>query len=458
MTLKKLYSVIKIPKFDAIQNLTQTGGDQQSVDFEQVLELKWQEKIFSKTELSYYGQSENCKTEVEKKFHQKVKALPEGLEAGLLFTYTDDDKFLPPDNFGSHDLKVTKLRKSVEVKSEEEVASETTGLFLDTANNSNSTRYKCGNDFQNFYIMADLEPSTLLFTIKYRKADNLFTIFPDFNEPVNAYFLEIDQDSKQTYSYFIENLSATSNEATEKFKKKQRLDNLQTETHELVKKMNLNARDQNFYCPKFCRLVFMLEVISGSDFEFDNIHVRFYIKFPQFVKVVEGLLEAATQSSFRNENSWNFGYCHALIVDIDDEFSMSSTQLDLIEINFEVISVDSLWGRERNEGIASVKIPVNSTNNIQEFSLKCFRELQGGNWIVDSLERFFLGGIRGTQFHDHNQNGVTNFYGNQTVSTGTLNIKIQQIRQVKMSQRHNLKMQTIEEIINCYHKAKARLT
>lgn len=459
MTLKKLYSVLKIPKFDAIQNLSQAGGggDQQSVDFEEVLELKWQEKIFSKTELSYYGQSENCKTVTEKKFHQKVKALSQGHEAGLLFTYTDDDKFLPPDNFGSRDVKITKLRKSVEVKGEDG-RTDNVGMFFDNTKTFNAARYKCGNNFENFYIMADLEPSTLLFTIKYRKSDNLFTIFPDFNDPVNAYFLEIDQDSKQIYYYFIENLSATSNEATEKVKKKQRLDNLQTETQELIKKMSLNIRDQSFNCPKFCRIVYMLEIISAKDFEFDNLHVQFKIKFPKFVKIVEGLQEAATHSSFRNESSWNFGYCHALIIEIDDEFSLSSSQLDLIEINFEVISIDAVWGRERSEGIASVKMPINSTKNIQEFTLKCFRDLQGCNWIIDSLERFFLGGIRSTRFHNYSQDGVTNFYGNQTVSTGTLNIKIQQIKQIKTSQRHNLKMQTIEEIINCYHKAKARLT
>lgn len=385
-----------------------------------------------------------------------VKSLPSDHEAGILFTYINNENFHPLDEFGPCEVKITNLRKNVEEKSELKDYGNL-GLFLNENIKFHPSRYKCGNDFENFYIMADLDPTRILFTIKFRKNDNLFIIYPDFNDQLNAYFLEIDQDSKQIYSYFIENLSTTTNEANKQMKKKKKIDELHTETKELMKKMSLNIRDQNFFYPKFCRLIFMLEIISARDFEFDNIHVRFMVKIPKFVKVVEGILEASTHSSIRKDDTWNIGYCHSLILDIDDEFFMSSTHLDLIEINFEVISIDSLWGRERNEGIACIKIPLNSTKSAQEANLKCFRDLQGGSWISDFLQRFFLGGLRNSRFFNHTQNGVVNLYGNQTVSTGMLQVKIQQIKQIKMSQRHQLKMHTIEEIINCYHKAKSKL-
>lgn len=454
MTLKKLFSIIQIPKFETFQNLS-SQPDQQSIDFEEVLELKWQQKIFSKTEYNYYGQKENCNSDLEKKYHQLVKALPEGHECGLLFTYTNDDKYLPPDNFGVQDIKFTKLRKNVEDKSK---GSENNyGLFVDPTQKYIATRYRNGNNFENFVIMADLEPATLLFTIKYRKSDNSFLIYPDFNEPSNAYYLEIDEDRKQIYSFYVENLSSKSNEATQKIKQKKQLDEIHDETKELLKKINFSARDQNFIFPKFSRTVLMLEIIRGKDFEYDNIHVQFNIRLPKFAKIIEGVQDASTHSVYRAEDYWNFGYCHAIIFDIDDEFFMSATKLDLIAIEFDVISIDPLWGRERNEGAACLKFPIEPAKSLQEFELKCFRDLQGGSWITDCLERFFLGGIRSSRFNKQNQNGVNNFYGNQTVSTGSLKVKVQQIRQIKMSQRQNMKMKTIEEIINCYHKAKAKL-
>jgi hypothetical protein len=259
------------------------------------------------------------------------------------------------------------------------------------------------------------------------------------------------------YSYFIENLSAKKNEITEKIKQKKKLEELHDETKELMKKINFSARDQNFIFPKFSRTVLMLEIINGRDFEYDNIHVQFNIKLPKFAKVIEGVQEASTHSVYRTGDLFNFGYCHAIIFDIDDEFLLSASKLDLILIEFNVVSIDPLWGRERNEGITSLKIPLQPAKNIQEFDLKCFRDLQGGGWITDCLERFFLGGIRYSRFNQQNQSGVNNFYGNQTVSTGMLNVKVQQIRQIKMSHRQNMKMTTIEEIISCYHKAKSKL-
>lgn len=384
-----------------------------------------------------------------------VKELPEGHENGKIFTYTNEEKFSPSDNFGFKEVKITNLRKNVEDKKEGNESN--CGLFVDPESEFVASRYKNGNSFECFYIMADLDPVTLLFTIKYRKSDNLFLIYPDFNEPSNSYYLEIDQDSKQMYSYHIENLSAIKNEITEKLKQKKKLEELHDETQELMKKINFSARDQNFIFPKFSRTVLMMEIVRGKDFEFDNVHVRFNIKLPKFAKLIEGIEQASTHSVYRAGDFWNFGYCHVIIFDIDDEFLLSASKLDLIMIEFNVISIDPVWGRERNEGITTLKLPLEPTKNIQEFNLKCFRDLQGGSWITDCLERFFLGGIRSLNFNQQNQNGVNNFYGNQTVSTGILKLKIQQIRQIKMSHRQNLKMKTIEEIINCYHKAKEKL-
>ncbi|KAG5671250.1 hypothetical protein PVAND_001459 [Polypedilum vanderplanki] len=455
ITLKKLYSIIQIPKFEQVQ-LGQPA-DQQTTDFVERIELRWQEKIFSKTEFTYYSQKENCKSELEKKYHQIIKEQKEGNdnECGLIFTYIDDDNYQPNDNFGPNELKITQLRKNVEEINENKI-DQSIGLFANE--NETSLRYAGDKNFIKMFIMADLDPTILLFTIQYRKSDGLFIVYPDFNDESNCYYLEIDQNSKQMYTYCMENLSTTSNEMTQKIKQKQKLDELQEETCELMKKLSFSIKDQNFNFPKFCRIVLLMEIESARFFDHDNLHVQFKFKLPNFVRVIEGKVEGATHSSYKNEkNIWNFGYCHCLVIDIDDEFLISNSEMDKILINFDVISIDNLWQRERREGITSIKIPLEETSSNTEYNLQCFRELQGGSSFVDFLERFFLGGIRSIKYNEHAQQGAINFYGNSTVTTGNLKVKVQQIRQIRQSYRKNLRIQSIDDIISSYHRAKAKL-
>lgn len=420
--------------------------------------MKWQQKVFSSTERVYYAQKENCKSELEKRYHQMVKESSDDPESKLIFTYVNDDSYEPADNFGERDVNVTKLRRNVEDRKsvEEEKSSE---LFVEQSKSIVKSRYAVGDEFVKMFIMADLEPTTLLVSIHYRKSDGVFIIYPDFNSLDNEYLLEIDQNSKQLFGYFVTNLSVSLNQATQQLAQKQKLDKIQEETSELMRKLNL-SKDQDFVYPKFCRVVLLMEIIDGIDFEYDNIHIQFHIKLPKFVKVVEGCLNGSTHSSMKNGNVWNFGFCHSLVIDFDDEFLLSTTKLDWITINFEVISIDPTWERERREGIASTKLQLNgeAESSKQIFKVSCYRDLQGGSWLRDFLERFFLGGIHKTTMLDQKQVGISNFYGNQTVSTGSLRLKFQRITQVKPSKRNFANIESIEEVISSYHKAKARLS
>lgn len=450
-----MYSIIKIPKFEAFQSAS-SSEQQATTDFEETVTVKWQQKIFSKAERTYYALKENCKTELEKRYHQMIKEAEE-TEGNheIIFTYIDDDNYQPLDYFGPREVKITNLRKNVETNSaiEGETLSK---IFINPQQQLVPSRYTTGDEFIKMFIMADLEPTTLLITIHYRKSDGLFMIYPDFNDINNEYHLEIDQNSKQMFVYVVENLSTTFSDETNQRVEKQKLEKIQEETCELMKKLNM-SKDHNFTYPKFCRIVLMMEIIDACDFEFDNIHVRFHIKLPKFAKLVDGNLKGSTHSSVANENVWNFGFCHSLVFDIDDEFLMSKTNLDSIIIDFEVISIDSIWERERREGIASLKIPLEAKSSDKIKNISCFRDLQGGNSFIDFLERFFLGGIHKThEFEDKNGNSV-NFYGNKTISTGSLRVKVQKVQQMKPSKRNNLKLKSIDEIISSYHKAKLKL-
>lgn len=456
VSLRKLYSIITIPKFDAFQS---GAPDQQaSTDFEEVLSIKWQQKEFSKSELAYYTLKENCKSDLEKRYHQLIKAMSDeerNAEGRLMFTYIDDDKYQPPDNFGPREVSVTRLRRNVETQPSVDDRKQL-GMFIDSDQSFVPSRYDTGNDFVRMFIMADLEPTTLLVSITYRKSDGLFILYPDFNSIDNEYQLEIDQNSKQLYGYFIENLSSTFNEATKSAEQIEKLNKLQEETYELVRKLNI-LKDPDFVFPKFSRTVLMLEIIDARDFEYDNIHVQFEFKLPKFMKIVEGIVAGSTHSSFVNGETWSFGHCHSLVLDVDDEFLLSTSKVDSIKVNFEVISIDPLWERERREGLSTIKIPIGSSTDQEVFELQCFRELQGGSRLRDFLERFFLGGVHKTQLLEHKTEGIANMYGNSTISTGKLRIKVQNITQTQMSRRSHLHMKSVDEIIEAYHKAKARL-
>jgi hypothetical protein len=253
----------------------------------------------------------------------------------------------------------------------------------------------------------------------------------------------------------MENTSKVSNKATKKLKQKQKLDELVNETGDIMKKMMDFTKDHeaiNF--PKH-RILLLIEIINAENFQYDNIHVQYEIKLPKNMKLVEGALEGSTHSSFRgDENIWHFGYCCSLVFDIDDEFSLLSIESEKIAIIFNVVSIDSLWHRERHEGTSSLNLPLQCLTRNTEFDLECFRYLHNGSLLRDMLERFFLGGIRSTNC---DQSKAYNLYGNSTVSTGRLKIKIQQIKQTQNSNFINTRLQSVDKIIESYHKAKARL-
>lgn len=368
----------------------------------------------------------------------------------LIFTYIDEDAYQPPDNFGPQNVKITQLRKIVENQNDnaEKNGKSRKSLFLHPEENENYFRFNLGEKFMKMCVMADLEPTTLLITILYRESDGLMMIFPDFTAPNDSYMLEIDQNSKQNYVYTIENLSIISDEAMSIQNQKEKLEKVKDETCKLMKKLNL-TEEVDFEHPKFCRIVLLLEIVDASDFEFDNLHVQFAIKLPKFCRLVEGDLRGTTHSSYGKDGKWHFGYCHSVVFDIDDEFLISQSKIDTVSFNFEVISSDSTWEIERREGLAALKIAVlEKSEEIGELELKCYRDLQGGSKFMDFLERFFLGGIHKklVEFDDC----TANLYGNQTVSSGKLHVKIQKIVQMNQSKRSFQRMRAIDEIINKY--------
>lgn len=120
ITLKTVHSFVKIPKFDAEQL-----SDAEDLDKIEYYNFIWQQKAFSLREIEYFSKLENCKTDVEKSYHERI--LNHELEhsdenvSKRIFSYVSDDKYAPKDDDEAiFQSNWRKLAKFVEITSEAE--------------------------------------------------------------------------------------------------------------------------------------------------------------------------------------------------------------------------------------------------------------------------------------------------------------------------------------------------
>jgi Meckel syndrome type 1 protein len=138
---------------------------------------------------------------------------------------------------------------------------------------------------------------------------------------------------------------------------------------------------------------------------------------------------------------WNFGHSCDWVLQCSADFNPD----DNFSLTFELISIDS-WSRERTEGYASYQTKL--TPSIVDRQLLCYREVGENPWL-DRLQRMFIGGRR--QFEQRDFDGAANRYGNTTISTGSLDIRLQLVMQ-----RHPEKVHTWEELEENDHTAPNR--
>lgn len=435
VTLKKLDSLIKIPTFDSSQNYTDDNDEIET------LQLVWQEKRFSQFEIEYYSLIENCKTDEHKKYHDQIKLMNlverTKTKPRKMFTYIDQDHYHPPNDF-KHETASNKTDESDELV--------------------------C------MYVMADLKSvEMLLIKITWNQNENLLITYPDFNDILNnPYLIEIDTDSRDLYHYSMLNMS----EGCEIDRKIRDL--------ELFSKLSLDCirhleKDDDFIYPtsKFRKNILILfEIAKLEDFENDNCHVRYTIKPPPDCEVNEGILEGSTHSSYRKNRIYLLGHCHELFISMDEKFE------GCLKISYEVVSID-YWGRELTEGRSFLSIPLKSGANSS--SLVCYRELYR-NRFYDLVYRYLFGGRFKFNAIDFNVmsdrisiDGVEsvqtlNRYGNNTITTGRINVNYQIITQIhpnlnfmlnagrKMKSKFDGKViSSIDEIVQSYFEARRRL-
>ncbi|XP_058827454.1 tectonic-like complex member Mks1 [Topomyia yanbarensis] len=434
ITFKQIYSLIEIPNFD--QTIEPDAYKEPSNSENEQLVIEWQEKVFSRYELDYYSNKDNCNTDLQKNFHHTIKT--SGLIAkdyeSKIFTYTTAENYTPDED-------LTNVAQISEYQLKQE-----------------------GTDFESMFIMADLESEVLLFSIKWNPKEKMLLVYPDFNcMKVNPYYKEIQGDSRQMYHFGIKNLSQkrklTGSTETVKLQ-----DNLIDKFNRLTLREGL-SRD-NFLCPESHELQFLvlLQIISATELLYDTAHVRFKYTLPIGAKVVDGFTDGCTHSSKEFQGVCHYGHCHEILLKVPETSDMK----DVVKIYFEIISIDN-WKRERLLGNAYISLPL-QTQTI-ETTLHCIN-ITNNQRFYDKLETFLVGGRRQVklkEFYGQDDYRLLNRYGSETSLAGKLQIKCQILQQhrpqiiemsVPKTKKHGklrANVVTIEELLSSYHRARERL-
>lgn len=103
--------------------------------------FRWQQKVFSKSEIDYYKNEKNCVTDLEKKYHLEATKLE--IDASLnAFSYVNDDDFCAEESKRSFYEDEELFKEEFNYKK---------SLIQAT---QNSARYNF--NFDVMYVMADL--------------------------------------------------------------------------------------------------------------------------------------------------------------------------------------------------------------------------------------------------------------------------------------------------------------
>lgn len=396
--------------------------------------IGWQQKYFSRDEVQRYEDLSKCVTALQRRYHRWTKTVREQqqrhqLELQRLRRRKSKWKTLPEDpNFAARTCLIHTL-----VGADHDQLPAEAQLWLDQG-------------YQLMYVYAQLQQDILLLSLRYSPDQGLLYVYPDFNFSADDmdYVLEIDNDCRQLFAYGFQNVTPLEprqqgdmemDETTAEGDNKQPralqplLEQQSEEEHEeaeeekgehdkdLLPPESASAEELlHFYQeqrkrsaelrrvmqfkppPKRTRRVsLLLQLHEAQNFEYPNIHVRYYINLPAHAILepahasepfpLRGATASCLGSGAAGRVVANLSHCWQLTLLCDEAHQPD----DLLHIYFEVISIDN-WQRERSEGYAyfscSLLAPL-PAEAVAGIRLQCIRPV--GNWL-DALNRYFIGG------------------------------------------------------------------
>ncbi|XP_044763320.1 Meckel syndrome type 1 protein [Coccinella septempunctata] len=404
----------------------------------EVKEFKWQQKVFNNFEKQFYGEEQNCVTDIEKQYHSILKNSVTSPDDKMLFSYVDNDGFtyeiedssIVKRNFESRGVREDALDEVVEVASEFDYK-----VFLQQS----MENVGISEEISSMYIMADMGEYVqenwvkfehVLCMLKYDKEKNVLRVYPDFSPDI-PYHMQVVGDTTKNYYFFIEHASEDIPEDLAQIEEQ-----IFKKIADYKKSLRRTALTNDFELPSVNKLEvhIFFEIVSGRDFEYDNIYVKYFLELPErwSCKNPE-LLEGLTQTcrSKREADDLIFGHVFDLVLEYDIQDFADVGFPEFPYIYFEIVSRGS-WDRYRCEGLTYRCLPI-AKPGFYEYSLPCFRLTEG---VTSELRRFFVGDC--SNYNDItwiglpkslDSDSVFNKYGVRTVGTGSLTVRMNVVHQ-----------------------------
>ncbi|XP_023228686.1 Meckel syndrome type 1 protein-like [Centruroides sculpturatus] len=409
--------------------------------YEEQYTFEWQEKVFSRQEIEWYSNIENCVNFVEKKYHEDVLRLKEEtVPKRRLYTYVNADvvsgKFDTEDAADGDDALSPLLERSF--------ADLKLGRGDGFGSNSDAAgRPPNGTTIrrrQRMYLMADLNPldeedlrkenEVLLCAINI-DSNNVITVSPDFCK--RGEFYETHNDKREVFRYSVEHASPLISA-----EERQREKDLMAKVYDRHTELVSACLDGDFKLPPPQTFgVFLFgEIVSARDFELDNLYVHYFFELPENWQMrderqIAGVTHTCATTTERRDDVAYFSF------PFEAEFIYKVTNVTGREMMpkwpqlfLEVVSFDR-WKRYCVEGYTHMVLP--SEPGSYSMNLATWRPITHDN--IGNLRRFFIGGS--TELEDITYTGVLtkseenqmSHLGFETQSSGSVNIRLNIVHQ-----------------------------
>ncbi|KAH0558000.1 Meckel syndrome type 1 protein-like [Cotesia glomerata] len=402
--------------------------------------ISWQEKIFSSSEVKLYSEEKNCKSQLQKDYHELITS--ENVQGSRLFTYTVGDSYrrdktaVTSSNYSSF-LSKNNASALPGIQNRKPFNERYNKQVVD--NSPTDSRIRSSHylylDCRVMYVMVDLssreqvssDPETseiLLCTLTYNKAGKVLSIDPDINN-AEPYIIE---SIGMNYEYWIEHVSVCDPQTDNS------TSNLLNEIPK-VYYQDKNNSDIELPPANILRLFLTLDFTEARDFNYNSIFITYTIDLPKFWSTNHReRLYGRTQRCKMINKSAHFSYVAEITLDLD-----LNCMNDVPSWPYLLISVGSLdnWTRYRIEGYTSIPLP--SSSGSYEFRLQTWRPVYG---VINTLRRFFTGGT--AELEDIAYCGIPRDHEGKSldkkqlrvVPSGTVGLKVNIVQQIKSSSKN----------------------
>ncbi|CAH1981283.1 unnamed protein product [Acanthoscelides obtectus] len=404
-------------------------------------EFRWQEKHFSKVERDFYGDINNCITDIAKIYNEKVVNASDETEENLLFfTYVDKDGYVSEKELVlSKPSYLQKWMKTASVPSQEHREDKSHSFdYVESVTDAIQNR-KPKLDITKMYLMADfgcyvddiwIRNEQPLCVLQYDNASEVLSVYPDFTTDT-PYLLHIQDEVATKVYYFVEKPSDIDSEQDDELFTKEK------EVVELVQKKKRSLQQEligeTFAMPPKSKLYVYIffEILSGKHFDQSDLWVQYSVDLPEFW-TSQDCLRGITQQchAVSVEGLMHFGHTFDFVLEYDLQSLQGHEIPKTPYIYLEVIS-KTVWNCYRREGFTYKNLPV-SRPGCYTYNLSCCKFNNGG--FFGGIKRYFVGDskcadIRWIGLPQEYDHSVINKFSVETITTGELVVRMNVVHQ-----------------------------